>query len=102
MDVSQRATDLIYDIANYADDELSSGSSIEEISKQKKLDIVFTEPLDKNGLNLNKEMSENPLYSDKIFLDVLWNNIENEISINEILIKMCTRHWRNVILLMKS
>ena len=79
----ERATDLIYDIANYADDEFSSGSSIEEISKQKKLDIVFTEPLDKNGLNQNKEIPENPLFSDKIFLDVLWNNIEDEISINE-------------------
>ena len=79
----ERATDLIYDIANYADDEFSSGSSIEEISKQKKLDIVFTVPLDKNGLNQNKEMPENPLYSDKIFLDVLWNNVEDEISINE-------------------
>ena len=79
----ERATDLIYDIANYADDEFSSGSSIEEISKQKKLDISFTEPLDKNGLNQNKEMPKNTLYNDKIFLDVLWNNVGDEISINE-------------------
>ena len=79
----EKATDLIYDIANYADDEFSSGTSIEEISKQKNLDILFTEPLDRNGLNQNKEMPENTLHSDKIFLEVLWNNDVDEISINE-------------------
>ena len=79
----ERATDLVYDIANYADDEFSSGSSIEEISRQKNLDILFTEPLDRNGLDQNKQIPENMLYSDKIFLDVLWNNDGDEITINE-------------------
>ena len=51
-----RATDLIYDLANFADDEFSSGSSIDDVAKAKNLKVFRTKPLDKNGLDENKSV----------------------------------------------
>ena len=79
----ERATDLVYDIANFADDEFSSGSSIDEVAKQKGIDIQLTEEIDREGLNKNKTQPQNLLFRDQTFLEVLWDDNSNEISINE-------------------
>ena len=79
----ERATDLVYDIANFADDEFSSGSSIDEVAKQKGINIQLTEEIDREGLNKNKTQPQNLLFRDQTFLEVLWDDNSNEISINE-------------------
>ena len=80
----ERSTDLIYDIANFVDDAFASGSSIEDVAKQKKLKVYFSEPLDQNAFNEVKQITENKLFKDKMFLEILWSDLNNDqISINE-------------------
>ena len=80
----ERSTDLIYDLANFADDAFASGSSIEDVAKQKMLKVYFSEPLDENGFNDLKQIPENKLFKDKIFLEILWSDLNNDqLSINE-------------------
>ncbi len=79
----ERATDLVYDIANFADDEFASGSSIDQVAKQKGIDVQLTEAIDREGLNKNKIRPNNKLFRDQIFLDVLWEDNSDELSINE-------------------
>ena len=78
------ATDIIYDIANFADDAFSSGSSIDVVANEKNLELFTTDYLDKNGLDVNRSKPKNNLLSDKVFLEVLWNSEKNgNLSINE-------------------
>ena len=78
------ATDIIYDIANFADDAFSSGSSIDVVANEKNLELFTTDYLDKNGLDVNRSKPKNNLLSDKVFLEVLWNSQKNgNLSINE-------------------
>ena len=80
----ERSTDLIYDLANFADDAFASGSSIEDVAKQKKLKVYFSEPLDQNGFNEIKQIPENKLFKDKMFLEILWSDLKNDqLFINE-------------------
>ena len=78
------ATDIIYDIANFADDAFSSGSSIDVVANEKNLELFSTDYLDKNGLDVNRSKPKNNLLSDKVFLEVLWNSEKDgNLSINE-------------------
>ena len=78
------ATDLIYDIANFADDEFASGSSIDYIAKEKDLLVQFSNALDEQGLNELRERPDNKFLNDKNFLENLWRDDENiQLSINE-------------------
>ena len=78
------ATDIIYDIANFADDAFSSGSSIDVVANEKNLELFTTDYLDKNGLDVNRSKPKNNLLSDKVFLEVLWNSEKDgNLSINE-------------------
>ena len=78
------ATDIVYDIANFADDAFSSGSSIDVVANEKNLELFSTDYLDKNGLDVNRSKPKNNLLSDKVFLEVLWNSEKDgNLSINE-------------------
>ena len=78
------ATDIVYDIANFADDAFSSGSSIDVVANEKNLELLSTDYLDKNGLDVNRSKPKNNLLSDKVFLEVLWNSEKDgNLSINE-------------------
>ena len=78
------ATDIVYDIANFADDAFSSGSSIDVVANEKNLELFSTDYLDKNGLDENRSKPKNNLLSDKVFLEVLWNSEKDgNLSINE-------------------
>jgi len=80
----ERSTDLVYDLANFIDDAFASGSSIEDVAKQKKLKVYFSEPLDQNGFNEIKQIPENKLLKDKMFLEILWSDLKNDqLFINE-------------------
>ena len=80
----ERSTDLVYDLANFIDDAFASGSSIEDVAKQKKLKVYFSEPLDQNGFNEIKQIPENKLFKDKMFLEILWSDLKNDqLFINE-------------------